>query len=158
MAIINETPAAVTTDSNSSTQTDNGLSGSTTLPVVVEENVPGMGLPQRKQSSEENREQSTSFPWSPRPTSPPSLTIEEINSELLDPAKKAEKIKQVSALLRMLISTGGYQLDPEEHQQLQKLLDTICSEREALKFKDAIGRKFAFPWKLVKTWKARFLF
>jgi hypothetical protein len=69
----------------------------------------------------------------------------------------------LGTLLRTLVKLGDYQLSASDHVKLMWLLDTICGEPNAsgtkatIKFKDAVGRKFSYPWHLCKTWKVRSL-
>ncbi|KAH7406404.1 hypothetical protein DE146DRAFT_608191 [Phaeosphaeria sp. MPI-PUGE-AT-0046c] len=59
---------------------------------------------------------------------------------------------------------GDCQLPPSDREHFTQLLDQVCGERQTIyksgnvpqapiKFKDAVGRKFSFPWELCKTWK-----
>jgi len=75
-------------------------------------------------------------------------------------ASRAEKIKELAALLRTLVLMGEYQLKKADDRNFVMLLDAICGKRESwnkeqppIKFKDAVGRKFSFPWYLCNTWK-----
>lgn len=58
---------------------------------------------------------------------------------------------------------GEGRLSLAQYRDLLSALEILCKEpaqltdnpRPAIKFKDAVGRKFSFPWHLCKTWKVR---
>jgi hypothetical protein len=90
----------------------------------------------------------------------------ELRSLITDPARRATRIKELAELLRTLISLGECQLHPVLCSEFTLLLDRICGERvrlynhpavpnQPIRFKDAVGRKFSFPWDICKTWKVR---
>lgn len=91
-----------------------------------------------------------------------TFTSAELRSLITDPVCRSEKIKEVSELLRTLVLMGDCQLIASDRADLIKVLDKICTLRinivddrpkPPIKFKDAVGRKFSFPWHLCKTWK-----
>jgi hypothetical protein len=107
------------------------------------------------------------------PTSPVSkvfdisaLSQAELMSVMTDTPTHSARIEEVAELLRTLIPLGECQLHPEECTKLLEILDKVCGGREPvynhgptvkppIKFKDAVGRKFSFPWHLCKSWKVR---
>jgi hypothetical protein len=92
-----------------------------------------------------------------------TYTQEELVSIILDPSKRADCVKQISKLLKAFLLMGEPRLLPSERKHLLKLLETLCTKPTQpdmqtippIKFKDAVGRKFSFPWHLCKTWKVR---
>lgn len=87
----------------------------------------------------------------------------ELRSLITHPVCRSEKIKEVAELLRTLVLMGDCQLTPSDRSELVMRLDKICGSlridvvddrpKLPIKFKDAVGRKFSFPWHLCKTWK-----
>jgi hypothetical protein len=113
---------------------------------------PGLSREGNREQSSANFSCSTIFSLS-------SFSLEELRSMISNPASRAEKIKELSALLRTLVLIGECQLDTAQRGDFVRLLDAICGEREVwykdnrpIRFRDAVGRKFSFPWRLCKTW------
>jgi hypothetical protein len=90
----------------------------------------------------------------------------ELKLLITDPLRRSTRIKEMAGLMRGLISMGECQLGmPAECEAITTLLERICDEdlpmlskrtrspHAPIKFKDAVGRKFSFPWDLCKTWK-----
>lgn len=102
---------------------------------------------------------------------PISLTIfspTEIITLLNDSSRRSIRIREVAVLLRTLVRMGECQLDLVDSTGFSSLVDQICGteiplydrpaivlSKAPIKFKDAVGRKFSFPWDLCKTWKVR---
>jgi hypothetical protein len=68
------------------------------------------------------------------------------------------RIKEVSKLLRTLVMFGECQLEAYDRQSFLHTLNFICGQTKKgplppIKYKDAVGRKFSFPWHLCKSWK-----
>lgn len=144
-------------------QTYSNTSVSIDSSIQSKESVPEKSIREPDPSHEGNREQSSVYSPSSTMFSPYSFSLDELRSMILDQASRAEKIKELSALLRILVLMGKYQLDKTDHDRFVKLLDANCGERESwpklnfpkppIKFKDAVGRKFSFPWDICKTWE-----
>lgn len=91
-----------------------------------------------------------------------SFSSVELIALVTDRTAREEEVKKVGHCLRTLINIGGCQVVHEDRKLLLKLLDQICGDQDVhdssaprapIKFKDAVGRKFSFPWQLCKTWK-----
>jgi len=102
---------------------------------------------------------------------PISLTLflpTEIMTLVNDSSRRSARIREVALLLRTLMRMGECQLDLVDSTGFASLVDQICGKeiplydrpaivlsKAPIKFKDAVGRKFSFPWDLCKTWKVR---
>jgi hypothetical protein len=68
-----------------------------------------------------------------------------------------KRIAEVAALLRVLVAMSDHDLPPRDSANLIRLLDQVVESMGAradpIKFKDALGRKFRFPYSLCKSWK-----
>lgn len=106
----------------------------------------------------------------PSTTIPPALFAlssfppDELIALITSGVRRAEKIRELCELLRTLVCMGEYQLGSDDHRQFMESLDVICggkvesttklnTPKAPIEFKDAVGRKFSFPWHLCKTWK-----
>jgi hypothetical protein len=82
---------------------------------------------------------------------------------ITDASHRSIRINEIAGLLRTLTSMGEFQLRPDDCEKLTALLDKICGKeislynhgKEPIRLKDAVGRKFSFPWELAKEWKVR---
>lgn len=85
----------------------------------------------------------------------------ELRLLITDPTRRSIRIKEIAGLMRTLISMGDHQLDLVNPNEFISRLDRICGEprnnhdKRPVKFKDAVGRKFSFPWDICNTWKVR---
>ena len=85
----------------------------------------------------------------------------ELRLLITDPTRRSVRIREIAELMRTLISMGDHQLDIDNPKEFILLLDQICAEphndhdKQLIRFKDAVGRKFSFPWHVRKTWKVR---
>jgi hypothetical protein len=110
----------------------------------------------------------TEAPMEPSTTGLPSAIFSlstfshmELMLLITDASHRSIRINEIAGLLRTLISMGEFQLHPDDCEKLTSLLDKICGKeiplyshvKAPIKFKDAIGRKFSFPWELAREWK-----
>jgi hypothetical protein len=90
-----------------------------------------------------------------------SFSADQLRSLISSQSSRESEIRVLGTLLRTLVKLGDYQLSASDHVELMPLLDLICKEsnssglKRPIKFKDAVGRKFSFPWHLCKTRKVR---
>lgn len=89
-----------------------------------------------------------------------SLSSQEFISMISSSAVREDRVREVANLLRMLISMGDSALVPDDRRQLLRILDLLCvlktessSLQPVLRFKDAVGREYSFPFHSCKTWK-----
>lgn len=94
-----------------------------------------------------------------------SFSAEQLRSLIEDQSSRESEIQVLSTLLRTLVKLGDYQLRDAEHSSFVELLSILCHNpttesrkrndngRAPIRLKDAVGRKFSFPWHLCKTWK-----
>ncbi|KAH6629597.1 hypothetical protein C7974DRAFT_189592 [Boeremia exigua] len=92
-----------------------------------------------------------------------SFSAEQLRSLISNQASREHEIRTLSTLLRTLVKLGDYQLEDRNSTDFLTQLDSICDNSEvpklskSIKFKDAVGRKFSFPWRLAQTWNVRVL-
>jgi hypothetical protein len=92
-----------------------------------------------------------------------SFSADQLRSLISSQSSRESEIRVLGTLLRTLVKLGDYQLSASDHVRLVSLLDIICRKpnlsgfKAPIEFKDAVGRKFSFPWQLCKTWKVRCL-
>jgi hypothetical protein len=81
----------------------------------------------------------------------------ELLALVMDKPTREARIKEVSELLRYLVVLGQCQIQSNDREEFLRTLDFICDPESGLprpiKFKDAVGRNFGFPWHLCKSWK-----
>ncbi|KAH6859006.1 hypothetical protein BKA58DRAFT_51878 [Alternaria rosae] len=100
------------------------------------------------------------------PISLTTFSPTEIVSLVTDSSRRSTRIKEIAMLLRTLMRMGECQLDLVDSNEFTSLVDQICEKdiplynrpavvlsKAPIKFKDAVGRKFSFPWNSCKTWK-----
>jgi len=102
------------------------------------------------------------------PISLTTFSPTEIITLVNDSSRRSTRIRELAVLLRTLMRMGECQLDLIDSTEFASLVDQICGKeiplykrppvvlsKAPIKFKDAVGRKFSFPWNLCKTWKVR---
>jgi hypothetical protein len=93
-----------------------------------------------------------------------SFSADQLRALISNQTSREAEIRTLGSLLRTILRLGEYQLSGRDNSNFMDLLDVLCQSAEEgeshtsasvkapIKFKDAIGRKFSFPWHLCKIW------
>lgn len=93
-----------------------------------------------------------------------SFSADQPRASIPDQTSREAEIRTRSSLLRDMLKLGDYQLTGNDSTTLMNLLGVLCRPTETvephiptsvnapIEFKDAVGRKFLFPWHLCKIW------
>lgn len=93
-----------------------------------------------------------------------SFSADQLRTLISNRISREAEIRTLGSLLRTMVRLGDYQLSNDDSATFMDLLDVLCrsaeeqevqglsSSKASIKLKDAVGRKFSFPWSLCKTW------
>jgi hypothetical protein len=94
-----------------------------------------------------------------------SFSADQLRTLISNRTSREAEIRTLGSLLRTMVRLGDYQLSKDDSATFVDLLDVICrpaeeqelqgssSSKAPIKLKDAVGRKFSFPWSLCKSWQ-----
>lgn len=94
-----------------------------------------------------------------------SFSADQLRTLISDRTSREAEIRTLGSLLRTMVKLGDYQLSKDDSATFMDLLDVLCrpaeeqelqgssSSKAPIKLKDAVGRKFSFPWSLCKSWQ-----
>lgn len=95
-----------------------------------------------------------------------SFSADQLRTLISNRTSREAEIRTLGSLLRTMVKLGDYQLSKDDSATFVDLLDVLCrpaeeqelqgwssSSKAPIKLKDAVGRKFSFPWSLCKSWQ-----
>ncbi|KAF2169419.1 hypothetical protein M409DRAFT_52661 [Zasmidium cellare ATCC 36951] len=80
-------------------------------------------------------------------------SVSRASSETVSPSSDDDASANAQALRALQQDIDKKKGERQKTREEQKRKDDPDSAKPPIKFKDAVGRKFSFPWRICKTWK-----
>lgn len=82
----------------------------------------------------------------------------EMAAKLQEEREKIESEASLEKVIQETIAQEEHEEALQKHKEAEEEAEKAADEAKLpIRFKDAVGRKFRFPWKYCKTWMVRFL-